>query len=64
MAGPSRNRHWGLPDPAAVTGSDAEKVLAFAETWRMLTCRIQAFVALPLDALGLKSQFDQIGKSA
>jgi protein-tyrosine-phosphatase len=58
--------HWGLPDPAAVTGSDAEKSLAFADTYRALTRRVQAFAALPiatLDALALKKELTQIGKT-
>jgi protein-tyrosine-phosphatase len=56
--------HWGLPDPAAVTGSDSEKALAFAETWRALTRRIGAFVSLPiasLDQLSLQSRLREIG---
>lgn len=58
--------HWGLPDPAAVDGSDAEKALAFADTYRALTRRVQAFAALPiatLDALALKKELNQIGKT-
>lgn len=57
--------HWGLPDPAAVEGSDAEKALAFAETYRALTRRIQAFVSLPLaslDKLALQSRLKDIGE--
>ena len=57
--------HWGLPDPAAVEGSDAEKALAFAETYRAMRARILAFVALPietLDKLALKDALDQIGQ--
>jgi protein-tyrosine-phosphatase len=57
--------HWGLPDPAAVTGSDAEKALAFADTWRMLTRRISAFAALPmatLDSMALKHKLTEIGE--
>ena len=57
--------HWGLPDPAAVEGSDAEKALAFAETYRALTRRIQAFTALPLasiDKLALGSRLKDIGE--
>ena len=43
--------HWGLPDPAAVEGSDAVKAAAFAKTYGQLTRRIDAFLALPLDRL-------------
>ena len=43
--------HWGLPDPAAVVGSDAEKALAFADTYRALIRRVQAFAALPIATL-------------
>ena len=56
--------HWGLPDPAAAPGSDAEKAVAFAETYRALTRRIGAFVALPmatLDLMTLKSRLNDIG---
>ena len=58
--------HWGLPDPAAATGSEAEIRLAFAETMRMLTNRINIFVSLPiksLDLLSLQKQLDAIGKT-
>lgn len=57
--------HWGQPDPAAAQGTDAEKALAFADTYRALTRRIVAFVALPmatLDALTLKSRLSDIGR--
>jgi protein-tyrosine-phosphatase len=56
--------HWGLPDPAAMTGSESEKALAFAETYRALYRRLQAFVALPvaaLDRLSLQSRLREIG---
>lgn len=43
--------HWGMPDPAAVEGSDADKRRAFAETAAVLTRRIEAFAALPLHTL-------------
>ena len=58
--------HWGVPDPAAATGSEAEIRLAFADTFRMLSNRISAFVSLPLrslDKLTLQRQLDSIGKS-
>jgi len=40
--------HWGVPDPAAVTGSDDEKRRAFAAAGRVLTARIRQFSSLPL----------------
>jgi protein-tyrosine-phosphatase len=58
--------HWGLPDPAAATGTEAEIRLAFADTLRMLTNRINIFVSLPmksLDQLTLQKQLDAIGKT-
>jgi protein-tyrosine-phosphatase len=57
---------WGLPDPAAATGTEAQIRLAFADTLRMLTNRINIFVSLPmksLDLLTLQKQLDAIGKS-
>jgi len=56
--------HWGLPDPAAVEGSEAEKRQAFAETFRMLFNRITIFMSLPIDALdrlSLQRRLDEIG---
>lgn len=44
--------HWGVPDPAAVQGTEAEKLLAFAATYAQMRRRIEAFVALPLATLG------------
>jgi len=57
--------HWGLPDPAAAEGNEAERRLAFAETLRMLNNRISAFVNLPLkslDKLSLQKRIDEIGR--
>ncbi|MBS0296341.1 MAG: arsenate reductase ArsC [Proteobacteria bacterium] len=56
--------HWGVPDPAAATGSDAEIALAFAEAHRMLLRRIELFVALPdvlHDRQSLQRRMDEIG---
>ena len=39
--------HWGIPDPAAATGNEAEVRLAFADAFRMLNQRITIFVDLP-----------------
>jgi arsenate reductase len=58
--------HWGMPDPAAATGNEAEVRLAFADTLRMLTNRINILVSLPmksLDLLSLQKQLDSIGKA-
>ena len=57
--------HWGLPDPALASGTDAEIAHAFNETHRMLTMRIGIFVALPLKklaALSLQAQLRDIGR--
>jgi protein-tyrosine-phosphatase len=64
--GQPMSAHWGMPDPAAVQGSDTEKALAFAETMRGLTNRISVFVNLPLgsiDRLSLQRRLDEIGKT-
>ncbi|SEM53274.1 transcriptional regulator, ArsR family [Gemmobacter aquatilis] len=56
--------HWGLPDPVKVTGTAAEKSLAFAQTYAGLRRRITAFAALPieqLDRIALQKQVDRIG---
>jgi arsenate reductase (thioredoxin) len=58
--------HWGVPDPAAATGNEAEIRLAFADTFRLLSNRISVFVSLPLrslDRLSLQRQLDSIGRS-
>jgi len=64
--GQPMSAHWGVPDPAAVEGTEAERRLAFADSYRMLKNRISAFVNLPiasLDRLSLKTKLDAIGKS-
>nr|WP_026353221.1 arsenate reductase ArsC [Solimonas variicoloris] len=43
--------HWGMPDPAAVVGSDEVRRRAFSETWRELCRRIELFASLPLESL-------------
>lgn len=58
--------HWGVPDPAAVEGSEAEKRFAFADTYRMMKNRISIFVNLPmssLDRLALQKKLSDIGKA-
>jgi len=59
--------HWGVPDPAAATGNAAEIMLTFANTFRMLSNRINLFVNLPLeslDRLSLQRRLDAIGQPA
>ena len=58
--------HWGVPDPARAEGTEAERRLAFADTLRMLSQRIDIFCSLPLasiDKLTLKQRLDEIGQS-
>ena len=43
--------HWGLADPAAVQGTDTEKMLAFRRTLMELESRIKLFVSLPIESL-------------
>ena len=57
--------HWGVPDPAAVTGTDDEKRAAFRKAFTELSTRIDLLLALPvakLDRLALKKKLDEIGK--
>jgi arsenate reductase len=57
--------HWGVPDPAAATGSEIERRQAFREALRQLENRIKIFTALPLatiDRMSLKKRLDEIGK--
>src|ERR1700761_3049540 len=59
--------HWGVPDPAAATGSDSVVTTAFREAFLRLQRRIELFASLPvlsLDRLSLKTQIDEIGRVA
>ncbi len=56
--------HWGVPDPAAATGGEVEKILAFRDAFRALEHRIRIFVSLPLaslDRMKIKRELDRIG---
>jgi protein-tyrosine-phosphatase len=56
--------HWGIDDPAAVEGSDAEKWLAFRTAFKELENRIRIFTSLPigsLDRIRLQQRLDEIG---
>jgi arsenate reductase (thioredoxin) len=62
--GQPMSAHWGVPDPAAVEGTEAEKRFAFADTCRMMTNRISVFTSLPiasLDRLSLQKRLNEIG---
>lgn len=58
--------HWGVPDPAAVEGSDEDKHKAFFQTWHFLYNRISLFANLPfskLDKLTLQTRLREIGQA-
>ena len=64
--GPVLRSHWGVEDPAHVTGTDAEIDAAFMTAYRILRHRIEQFLALPLNELQndherLKAELDRIG---
>jgi arsenate reductase len=64
--GQAMSAHWAVPDPVAVEGTEAERRLAFAEAYRMLSNRISVFVNLPLrtlDRLALQARLDEIGRN-
>ncbi len=57
--------HWGLPDPAAVDGSDDEKRKAFVDTFIALRRRLELLASLPfekLDRLALQARIREIGQ--
>ncbi len=59
--------HWGIPDPAAVEGTDQERERAFHTAFRELGARIRIFTSLRLDMLdelALKQRLNEIGKTA
>lgn len=59
--------HWGIPDPAAVTGSQVDIARAFANAYGAMNNRIAVFVNLPfngLDRLSLQARLDSIGNVA
>ena len=56
--------HWGVPDPAAVHGTDEEKRRAFKDAFVTLRRRIELFASLPLDSLkglALRQELERIG---
>jgi protein-tyrosine-phosphatase len=58
--------HWGVPDPAAVEGSEEEKRKAFLVAYAQLSTRIRLFLDLPLDKLerhALQAKLSDIGRA-
>jgi arsenate reductase len=57
--------HWGVPDPAAVTGTPEEIDRAFSQAFSVLDRRISLFLSLPLatlDTFSLQKEIDNIGR--
>lgn len=58
--------HWGVEDPDAVTGTDAEIEASFVHAYTILRKRIEAFLALDIDALKvenkLQTELNRIGE--
>jgi arsenate reductase (thioredoxin) len=58
--------HWGIPDPAAVTGTPEQIERAFRDAFSILDRRISLFLALPLgslEQLAIQHEIDKIGQS-
>jgi protein-tyrosine-phosphatase len=58
--------HWGVPDPAAVEGTEDERKRAFRVAYHQLETRIRLFIALPiekLDRMVLQRSADEIGRT-
>lgn len=68
--GPAVRAHWGLPDPARVTGSEAVVDAAFEQVWQALCARIDALLALPIERwladnpAALRTELERIGALA
>jgi protein-tyrosine-phosphatase len=57
--------HWGVPDPAAVEGTEIERRAAFRQAFAALDNRIRLFLSLPiasLDRMSLQAKLDAIGR--
>jgi protein-tyrosine-phosphatase len=58
--------HWGIEDPAAFVGRDAETYAFFRQVYRYLEARVRIFASLPLrslDAVSLQGRLTEIGKA-
>ena len=57
--------HWGVPDPAAVTGTPDQIARAFRDAYVTLDRRINLFLSLPLatlESMTIKRLITEIGK--
>jgi len=58
--------HWGIPNPAAVTGTPSQIARAFRDAFTILDRRIGLFLALPLSTLqklAIQKEIEEIGRS-
>lgn len=59
--------HWGIADPAAVEGTEADKTFAFRKALKELETRINLFTSLPIDSLDritLQARLREIGNTS
>jgi protein-tyrosine-phosphatase len=64
--GQPMSAHWGVDDPAAVTGSDEDRRKAFFKAYKQVANRLSIFLNLPLDKLdrlALQKKLDEIGNT-
>lgn len=56
--------HWGMPDPAEATGTEAERRRAFYDALLLISRRLDLFLALPMEKLtklALQQRVTEIG---
>ena len=66
-SGKPMTAHWGIADPAAAEGTDADKAFAFRKAFKELETRIKLFVQLPiasLDQMTLSAKLRAIGQQS
>lgn len=63
--GKPASAHWGIPDPAGVSATDANRLAAFEQAYERLHRRISAFIALPVETMApaeLRAALQPIGQ--
>jgi arsenate reductase len=60
VPGEAVRAHWGMPDPAAATGTDAQKLVTFIQSRDELSLRIDRMLALPLETLDYGTARDSL----